>query len=446
MKKYKPIIGSKLVPSIENIEGCFKYDGEWNHKDKVCYEKQDRRIHITGIGYGYVGCTAPVKGLNLCWGSKHDIPFVDFILSATGDVIYSKRKEYRKEHYAYPFDSAKKEMHEIYEKMIKPDSKQICCNPRGKIVGCNEPNAIMTNEGKNITAIAHSYRNKFGEKVISNLMPIRREYIEKPVDKTTETGIFYLDKTPALKSAKEHGVYYGIDDERLTNMRTKQFDLKGGKAVDAKLIKEAKVPSVETPSECFAWGGKWDKDYSVCLEKKGWGTAPVKGVSCYWGSMQTECTKYDPDTTEEEMVPCYEPYVTCSLVDEGGETFNDEKYFVYDTMDTDDFFRGNFDYDGCEYPLFEEEAESEAKRHGLDLAGDILKGNGDVWNINYYDPSGKECEPANPNTIAARDPQVVKELYRGHLWRFKLDETNKKPKIVKSYLLKKQKKLFNNKM
>lgn len=59
MKEHKPMMGTVLVPSIENLEGCYKYGGQWNKKYEVCIDKNNRML-------------VPIKGALISWKQEHD--------------------------------------------------------------------------------------------------------------------------------------------------------------------------------------------------------------------------------------------------------------------------------------------------------------------------------------------------------------------------------------
>lgn len=434
VRRNKPIMGTRLVPSIENIEGCYKYGGRWDRRENICYEGPISPIDGMASLH-YLGCMAPIKGVNLCWGAKEIAeekyrPYIDFVLNKTGDVIHTRflpedadPKIHAKDMYSWAKESDMRVL-PLYEE------SRICCNPRGRKIGCDEPNAIITNNGENIPAIAHNYRNKFGNRVISDLLPVKRKYIEKKKDVTVGTGFGYLGKIPALRSQKDSDLYFSMYD-KTAGIPTRQINLK--KEFVTVRPKRELVPNVETPAGCFAWGGMWDKRDEICLDKKGWGTAPIKGVECGWGAMETECPTYDPETREEDWVSCYEPYVTCEMLDENGEPMRDERFFVHDTMGT-----GYFDNsDG--YQEDYDEAYDEAKTHGIEIAKDIQIGSGPHWNINYYTPWGEPCDSDHPYAVAAQDKEDVVEIYKRKLHKF--PEIGL-PKKITSHMLKSQRKIM----
>jgi len=93
VKRNKPVVGTKLIPSIENIEGCYKYNGIWDNKYGVCVDKNNRML-------------APIKGALISWKQKEDprspaFPFVVKVVRLKdlkelysldcGDAVKSKR-------------------------------------------------------------------------------------------------------------------------------------------------------------------------------------------------------------------------------------------------------------------------------------------------------------------------------------------------------------------
>lgn len=409
-KREKPKIGTTLVPSIENIEGCHRYGGVWNRTEAICHEKQPLP--------GYDGCFAPVKGVNVCYVKSADNNYIyskmDHVLAATGDVVHSKRVKYDLMDAASI--SVESKARDEYYRILGGRfwEKPICCSPRGKIISCNSPNAIMTNNGDNITAISHSYRNKFGDKTIADMMPVKRGYDPEPVlDKKHDTKFSSIEGIPALEKDGKYFRMVSRVKPEISRLPLKNLE---EKAIDRALVnkKGNKVPNIETVKDCFSYGGYWDKKNSVCMQSN-WCTAPVKGVSCCWGAYEADCDKYDEETgdylPEFEESPCYEPVVTCQVaVDHDGPRGDS---LVYDTSyNGGEVFRDdsrNAYSGGMEYPDNEEEAMDAAKSHAMDVVTSIRDGGASYWgDLDYYNPLGEPADDDDPFAIALDDPKKAR--------------------------------------
>ena len=180
-------MGTKLVPSIENIEGCQKWGGKWDHKNEFCYKEENDGS----------GCTAPYKGINFCWGETEyedrledyntgkmswvelHRPDVSGYLSFTDDYFYdSNEGSYRSPDEDYDtrteaMDHAKQwAFQEFADHRHGP-----CYTPRGKPIDCDKTNAVSCPDPK---FIVNSYQKYFyREKPLYDDM-FSETYISKP--------------------------------------------------------------------------------------------------------------------------------------------------------------------------------------------------------------------------------------------------------------------------
>jgi hypothetical protein len=398
-------MGTPLVPSIENIEGCHLHGGEWDKKQEICYEK-----HPVILGEFYTKCTAPIKGVHLCRGMRTYYPsrgigpegnrinFIDKILAKTMDVVDSHRW----------FDesdaSTRRTMDTLYQ-VIKDGTAVKCVNPRGKTVGCDQPNAIYAKDGSIITNIAHSYRNLMKNRPLMDITPM--DYPKKyEKDFNTKRGpkqmeFATVDNIPALKDPDDELYHSSFDHLKSAKQRT----LYGEYADYTKLHPTGLLNSVENAEQCFRWGGVWDKNNEMCWEKDNkYCTAPIKGARCCYGYNETECWKYDEkgNTIEKE---CYEPDVSCQLIT--GSEYDDYIYNTWDSGTFDDSNTYGNKWDGFRHPLEPDDAAEEAKEHLVEVAGDIGRGNASYWGLEYCMPDGTPVDEAHPNEDIDEIPEAI---------------------------------------
>ena len=146
-------MGTRLVPSIENIEGCYKYGGEWDADFNVCWDHKDSDY----------GETAPIKGIRFGY-QKYDEsggqwPSVWAMIDSTHDEIYYD------DELGYgidPLTLVGDILSDINEDRHAPRFWH-CFTPRGRPISCNAPNAVFGPERKG-RLIAESFRRHFGEK------------------------------------------------------------------------------------------------------------------------------------------------------------------------------------------------------------------------------------------------------------------------------------------
>lgn len=158
--KHKPLMGTKLVPNIRNIEGCFKYGGIWDREKKVCIS------HESPTG----GCTAPINGAQICWsaddygeghfGSRTEImPWAseEFYKNSEPwnihDETYQSEESAAEEAKNVALDCAQDLMEDNLEKWV---FHLRCFNLKGRSVSCDEENAVLDVKGKNV---AKAYRD-----------------------------------------------------------------------------------------------------------------------------------------------------------------------------------------------------------------------------------------------------------------------------------------------
>ena len=162
MKREKPMMGTKLVPSIENMEGCYKWGGKWDRKNRLC------------IG-GY-DCTAPIKGLEVCWRAfETEIPEGD----ADGNEVWVQKFEpcvtatiYNSDIYIHDsmegiddfewYDDEDEAYQEAksFAMSLASDIKDLdrtgsyldykCFTPRGRQISCDEPNAVAAHDPSDV--------------------------------------------------------------------------------------------------------------------------------------------------------------------------------------------------------------------------------------------------------------------------------------------------------
>jgi hypothetical protein len=153
VKRNKPLMGTKLVPSIENIEGCYKWGGKWDHKKKFCY-KEDRKG----------GCTAPYNGTEYCWSVfSYDSIVYDphnnerhvrlFRPEVYGKIVGDWDNPFYDPYSGYYEDNPwelEQATHKDAIDMAKQDALAgfvifrggPCFNTRGRRMSCDEPNAV----------------------------------------------------------------------------------------------------------------------------------------------------------------------------------------------------------------------------------------------------------------------------------------------------------------
>lgn len=154
MRKNKPKMGTRLVPSIENLEGCHNWGGKWSRKDRFCYRENDDGS----------GCTAPHKGIEFCWDAlerDHQDPESDERVTGYKPEIIGRIHGSDKYgivdgsffdswnmYTDYPDEDAETRTEAIdiakewaFEEFWKVRNGP-CFNPRGKRIDCEQPNAI----------------------------------------------------------------------------------------------------------------------------------------------------------------------------------------------------------------------------------------------------------------------------------------------------------------
>jgi hypothetical protein len=155
--KHKPLMGTKLVPNIRNIEGCFKYGGQWDREHKLCI------AHESEEG----GCTAPINGAMVCWeavdydeghwGSRAEVipwrhdydDMFDYDEWNIHDEVYESQASSLEEAKSIAMSTAKDMMGGDIE------SGLFCCSLKGRVASCDEPNVVIDN---NCTKVAETYR------------------------------------------------------------------------------------------------------------------------------------------------------------------------------------------------------------------------------------------------------------------------------------------------
>lgn len=162
MKRNKPKMGTRLVPSIENLEGCYEWGGKWDPKNKICW-----REHEEG------GCIAPYKGVEYCWGVY---PFEQNIEDPDGNWMtiekfypecygriagsdeegtffepFGSDGRYGDNPWDMELETKEDGMDwardEAFSKFAETRNGP-CYNPRGKPVRCSEPNAVACPDPK----------------------------------------------------------------------------------------------------------------------------------------------------------------------------------------------------------------------------------------------------------------------------------------------------------
>ena len=392
----KPIMGTRLVPSIENVEGCYKYGGRWDRIEKICYE-QSVPEHFPRDEY--FGCTAPIKGISVCWGAsplRNHVKFVDHILSATGDIVHSESFKLNSTSETGKYEAVRDYFYirESGNKKLFERKKFVCINPGGRIVDCNSKDAIFTNKGKNITAIAHSMRRYRKHIPLGNVKP--QEY--KPMDLEYKKGrqmevIHLTDDLPVLmrkdRDEKNDRDYFPADRRESLYPPLDKME----------------VPSIESIRHCFNNGGYWDGIWNVCI--RGNCVGPHKGVECHFSAYETEDVKYDPDTREEEWDDRYEPSVYCKIV--GGKKpdkdFWDENRLIWDSSYDgyfSDYWRPS-DFDGYRFPDDDATAEKAAKEVAIEMMDNVVDGRD-----NCFTPEGRKVKHTNPRAVCAPREKVLK--------------------------------------
>ena len=163
-------MGTRLVPSIENIEGCFKYGGKWDKKHKLCREN---------------GCTAPIKGIRFCWTAvEREDPFS----MEEGRYVYEPIVEastFNNECDPNIFDSSEAsdewfgdwpadendacmDAQNLALQMAKDCMRGRekfwgfkCFTPRGRKIGCDQHNAVLADNAKQVI---DAYKGIFRER------------------------------------------------------------------------------------------------------------------------------------------------------------------------------------------------------------------------------------------------------------------------------------------
>ena len=400
--KEKPKIGTRLVPSIENIEGCYKHGGKWDHVDKICYE-----THIPEHfprDEGYDGCTAPIKGISVCWGSRprDKIVFFDHILSVTGDIVHSK--SIRLDYVSSGQPDAINEYSDIKNsgnKKLSEKKNFICINPMGKIINCSNPNTIFTNKGKNITAITHNLRRYLKQKPLSNIRPRMYTPMDLEYKKGHQMEIVHIsDDLPVL-----------MRKDRDKNNDKDYFPADTKKSLHPPL-NEMEVPSIESIRHCFDNGGYWNGFWHVCIRDGCVG--PHKGVECHFTATETEDVRIISGKNEpydEEWDTRFEPNVWCKIA---GKQKPDEDFWNEDRLVWDSSYDGYFsdywdqrDFGGYRYPDDYDTALEAAKSVAIDTMNDIVRG------VHVcFTPEGRKVHTSHPRAICAPKEKVLK-IYKG---------------------------------
>jgi len=167
VKKSKPIMGTKLVQSIENLEGCFEWGGKWDAKDEVCIKEDESG-----------GCTAPYRGVEFCWDV---VDFEDHIENfsgrmtrvelhkpeAWGSIVHGNEfwstDDGSDSSYYNDFDSRTEAMDVAKEWALEKRWETCsgpCYNPRGKQIDCDKPNAVACPDPASVVG---SFKNYFRE-------------------------------------------------------------------------------------------------------------------------------------------------------------------------------------------------------------------------------------------------------------------------------------------
>lgn len=184
--KHKPILGTKLVPNIRNIEGCFKYGGKWDREHKLCiaHENEDG------------GCTAPINGAMVCWeavdydeghwGSRanilpwrhdYDDSCYDDDFMTLHDEVYESQASSLEEARSIALSTAKDMMEGNIE------SGLFCCNLKGKVASCDEPDVVIDN---NCNKVAETYREILKLKKLDDFIKERHRRTSGDVIPATE--------------------------------------------------------------------------------------------------------------------------------------------------------------------------------------------------------------------------------------------------------------------
>jgi hypothetical protein len=398
VKRNKPLMGTQLVPSIENIEGCHKWGGRWDRDGDICFENMVPS-HFKTRNEGYMGCTAPIKGISVCWGSRdmERIKFYDHILAVTGELVHSHSDKWERIH-PNVLDEAEREYKFIKDAGYSEHTPQVCINPLGKITGCEQPNAIFTNNGKNITAITHSLRGLRKQRPLANIIPRQYEPTNKEYTKGDQMEIEELSSDlPVLMRRfrdKRNDKDYFPADKQKSNYPP---------------LDEMEVPSIESIKHCFEHGGYWNGWWNVCVRRRTVG--PHRGVQCHFGSHETDDMRINEDN-EEEWDTRFEPFVWCKIVgrEKADEDFWDEDRLIWDT-DQDGWFNDYWsrpDFDGYSFPDNEEESDKVAKSTAIDYMHSVK-------NTDYetcYTPEGRKVKNTNPRAICAPREKVLK-IYGG---------------------------------
>ena len=172
-------MGTKLVPSIENIEGCFKWGGKWDKKDKICFKEEKGQLW---------GCTAPLKGIEYWWNvnefdydDDHLVYEADLIGNIAGtcsDPFYSSRESGElSELYDTPeeaYEEAKDEaIYRIWDLKTDIEADKVSCfTPRGRPISCEKPNAVAGPDDK---TVMRAFRSFYREKPLEEFIKTKNE-------------------------------------------------------------------------------------------------------------------------------------------------------------------------------------------------------------------------------------------------------------------------------
>jgi hypothetical protein len=227
LKKNKPLMGTQLVPSIENVEGCYQYGGVWDKKNKICLDEDPKKR-------AKAGCTAPIKGVRICWCAPgfpdygidretgeevaidgyRPIVTIETTVNQGGDPDILDTLD-ESEWFDPPVhtDETSALLEAEYDAIriaktittgenwrLRTDWNLSCFTPRGKQIGCDQPNAVVAYNGKQV---ADAYSQFFKEKPL------------KPFpDK--DTAYKYRDYIELMQTKKRRHEFFGKQHPRKT--------------------------------------------------------------------------------------------------------------------------------------------------------------------------------------------------------------------------------------
>jgi len=168
MKKDKPTMGTKLVPSIETIHACYKVKGKWDKYTGLCWkEKEDHE-----------GWAHPFKGVIFSYELNFDDtdPQNEYLsgdymveIAKTKDIIYTDSTD-RFDTVMETYDEIMSELRDILEEQDEKRGKKYtrfwrCFDIRGLPKSCDEPGVVFAPVYKG-DEIAESYSRYLKEKKI----------------------------------------------------------------------------------------------------------------------------------------------------------------------------------------------------------------------------------------------------------------------------------------